>query len=107
MFYHVTPSGILAPLGGASQKWDAEFSVKKSILREYAEALFSYKKLERGRLEDGRLLTAYNLLSDPRIHSLPAAETAGDVKIRYTGLSVNLLTLRPEIHTLILVPNAD
>jgi hypothetical protein len=106
-FYHLTPSGILAPFHGAEMWNKAEYSAKNSLLREYAEELFAYKHLERGRLDDGRRLNAENLNENPRIRSLLDATARSDVQLKYLGMSVNLLTLRPELHFLILIRNAD
>jgi hypothetical protein len=103
LFYHVAPAGILSPLDADWRDWREEFSVWQTLSREYAEELFGYNSLERGLHEDGSRVAAHNLRHNPRIDALWAANKTGEVSVRYTGVSINLLTLRPEVHVLIMV----
>lgn len=97
LFKHVAPSGIFAPVGANRRDELGEFSIRRCLLREYAEELFGYKDLEQGHgilAEDVEALPPVRRLLD-----------AGDntVALRYCGVAVPLLTLRPEIYVLIFV----
>jgi len=97
-FWHVAPSGIFAPLDAEHRDDSREFSVRSSILREYAEELFSYLDLEDGKGSD-----ASKLVSLRPIKALKKAQQEGRVSLHYCGISVPLLTLRPELSVLIFV----
>jgi len=99
---HVAPAGIFAPINAERREEETEFSVRNCIMREYAEELFGYKDLEQG---EGLLAT--NVMALPPIHELHKAEQAGTVALRYCGISVPLLTLRPEIYVLIFIKDAN
>ncbi|HWT93417.1 MAG TPA: hypothetical protein VN238_10505 [Solirubrobacteraceae bacterium] len=94
---HVAPSGIFAPLNDWKPSLTDEFSIRRSLLREYVEELYADSDLERGR----------NLSADielyEEVHRLQAMLDTGTADLVYTGLSHNLLTLRTEICTLLLV----
>jgi hypothetical protein len=98
-FDHVAPSGIFAPLNwqGAVSMY-AEYSVRLNIYREYAEELFDREDLERG-------LGLYNdVRAYPEIGRLEEMlSDDSSAQLAYTGISVNLLTLRPEICALLLI----
>jgi hypothetical protein len=79
-FVHVAPSGLLAPPPGTPIRWAEGFSVRRTILQEFAEEIL-------GLPDDDE--------SEP-----------GDLEIRYCGISVPLLTLRPEVCLLILFRDA-
>ncbi|MFF5077859.1 esterase/lipase family protein [Actinoplanes sp. NPDC000266] len=101
-FFHVAPAGIFAPMNGERRDVPSEYSVLTSILREYGEELFAYQDLEQG---DGRLATDPEAL--PPIRELLAAKRRGDVRILYSGISIPLFTLRPEICVAVLVKRGD
>src|SRR5205814_9233029 len=46
LFAHVAPSGIFAPIGADRRDDAAEFSIRRCLLREYAEELFGYRSEE-------------------------------------------------------------
>jgi hypothetical protein len=103
-FQHVFPSGILAPTSSRYVGPRAEYSAKRAFLREFAEELFGYDELAH----DSRDLRDAIRGIWPIEHLLKATEPRPDgqppiVQIRYTGLAVPLLTLRPEIYILVLV----
>ena len=102
MLSHVAPAGIFAPINAKRREEPAEFFVRNCILREYAEELFGYKNLEQG---EGQLAT--NVAALPPIQTLTEAEQDPIVTLRYCGISVPLLTLRPEIYVLIFIRNAE
>jgi hypothetical protein len=102
-FDHVAPSGIFAPLNWqGALSIHAEYSVMLNILREYAEELYDRDDLERG----------LGLYDD--VHAYPEIARLQEMlrdatvaRLVYTGISVNLLTLRPEICTLLLIRDPD
>jgi hypothetical protein len=97
LYNHVMPSGILAPLDWHEGSLHDEYSVERNLLREYSEELFSNEDLELGRdigNDVYRVAEVQRLLNERRNAVL---------EFYYTGVSVNLFTLRPEICTLILV----
>ena len=93
---HVAPSGIAAPLSPNFMGWKKEFSFRQSILREYAEELFDYKELATGESA-----AAWSVEHVPPVRELLRASETGEVVLRYCGISVPLLTLRPEVCYLI------
>jgi hypothetical protein len=97
-YTHVAPSGIFAPINAERRDDPTEFSLRRCILREYAEELFGYKDLEQG---EG--LLARDVEALPPVRELLEAEREGTVVLRYCGISVPLLTLRPEVYVLIFI----
>jgi hypothetical protein len=97
-FRHVFPSGILQPTDSRFRRERDEYSVRRSFQREYAEELFGY-----GELTWDRLGLSDSLQGVWPIDELTEAVAAGKVDMRFTGLSVPLLTLRPELYVLIFV----
>ncbi|WP_406071148.1 hypothetical protein [Micromonospora sp. NBC_01638] len=103
-FQHVFPSGILAPTSSRYGSERSEYSVKRAFLREFAEELFGYDDLtfDSRNLRDalGSIWPIQHLLNATQPG--PLGERPA-VEIRYTGISVPLLTLRPEVYVLVLV----
>ncbi|MEU8158767.1 hypothetical protein [Micromonospora parva] len=103
-FQHVFPSGILAPTSSRYGSERSEYSVKRAFLREFAEELFGYDDLafDSRDLRDalGGIWPIQHLLNATQPG--PFGERPA-VEIRYTGISVPLLTLRPEVYVLVLV----
>ena len=88
LFNHVAPSGVLQPPRGRDDLWRSWFSVEKNFLAEFTEELYPSSRQS----------------GDPEaVHSNPHAERlfrligGGDASLWYTGVSVNLLMLRPEV----------
>ena len=99
-FNHVIPSGIFQPLDFTgrvmSRKFvDTEFSVRRTFDREFIEELYAAEEFA-----DPGSLVIPNPEHEPEIARLNAED---QVNLYYTGVSVNLLTLRPEICLLLLV----
>jgi len=71
------------------------------VLREFAEELYDDSELDLGS----------NFFHDveavPEVVRLTELLASGAADLVYTGISVNLLTLRPEIGTLLLVRDPD
>jgi hypothetical protein len=102
-FVHVAPSGIFAPTEQHwPDDWRQDFSVRRTVLREYAEELFDHDELEGNT---GR----YGLQAEqtPPVQRLLKAVGRKQVALRYCGISVPLLTLRPEIDVLIFVRDPE
>ncbi|TCO54975.1 helix-turn-helix domain-containing protein [Actinocrispum wychmicini] len=99
-FNHVIPAGIFQPLepGGSHLSdhfVDAEFTVRRTFEREYIEELFDAENYADVGGEP--ILTPANEPEIQRLRDEPSA------KLYYTGVSLNLLTLRPEICLLLLI----
>ncbi|MEV7625025.1 hypothetical protein [Actinoplanes sp. NPDC089786] len=97
-FLHVAPAGILAPSGVTRTDWREGFSVRQTVLREYAEEMFGYRLETSGAAEVNATVPVRDLVK---------AIEAGEAELRLTGVSVPLLTLRPEICVLLLVHEPD
>jgi hypothetical protein len=100
-FIHVMPSGIFQPLDDDESPWN-EHSIERNIYREYAEELFSFDELHRPSA-----LRYHDLEKIPPIVRLRALIERGGADVYFTGVSVNLLTLRLEMCTLLLVHESD
>jgi len=89
---HVIPSGMFQEF---TDETDKEFNVIHTIRREYLEELFSVPESEyHGQ-------PAQSFFGDPRMQYVSRLITDGKAKLYFTGVGVNLLTLRPEICTLL------
>lgn len=98
-FNHVAPSETFQPLDVGDAASPSEYSVEISLLREYAEELHDRREFRQGKhvrtdVEAGRW-----------VRWLGRKRAKGEVFVRYTGVSVSLMTLRPEICVLILFRN--
>ena len=69
----------------------------RDLFREYVEELYAGDEFQVGEEP------FHDVESEPEIVRLKAVLDSGDAAVYYTGVSVNLLTLRPEICTLLLV----
>ncbi len=99
--YHVVPSGMFQPFipSDSSDLLQGQFSVAETVMREFVEELYGVEELETG---DGRVdpeaiyrRREARLLSD-------MLET-GDAALLYSGVAINLLALRPEICTVLII----
>ena len=96
-FNHVAPSGIFQPFDEKTPSPTSEFSVERAILREYVEELYDDPTYRRGSQ------LSPDPLEEPEIIRLRRLIQRGHAELLYTGISVNLLTLRPEICMVLLV----
>jgi hypothetical protein len=99
--YHVVPSGMFQPFvpAEAEDSLRGQFSVYASVMREFVEELYGVEELETG---DGRVdPDAIYHRREARL--LGRMLDAGDAALLYTGVAVNLLALRPEICTVLIV----
>jgi hypothetical protein len=99
-FNHVIPSGIFQPLEPpglvpSSAFFEREFNVERNFHREFIEELYDSEEYAD---PGGRPI--YLPHEQPEIERLRSERQA---KLYYTGVSVNLMTLRPEICLLLLI----
>lgn len=95
---HVIPGFMFQP---TSDYLDYEYNVTHNIYREYLEELFSLpEKLEINRHPN-------HFYSDKRLLFLKELILKGQAKFYFTGIAVNLLNLRPEICTMLLITDKN
>lgn len=94
--YHVVPSFIFQPVWGHSKE---EYSVRHNIYREYLEEIFGIKEVEHS---SGEIAFDYFYEHDKLVQLRSLLESKGG-ELLLTGYAVNLLNLRPEICTLLLI----
>jgi hypothetical protein len=92
---HVIPSFMFQP---ATDYLKEEFSVKHNIYREYLEEVFNEPEPQEG--EAGHWRYFYD---DPRLRYLRRLLYAQKAELYFSGVAVNLLNLRPEICTVLLI----
>jgi len=99
--YHVIPSGMFQPFVPAESEdvLRSQFSVAAAALREKVEELYGVQELETG---DGAV-DPQAIFHRREARLLDDLLQAGDAALLYTGVAVNLLALRPEICTLLLI----
>jgi len=99
--YHVVPSGMFQPFipGESADLLEGQFSVLATAVREFVEELYGVEELETG---DGRVdpqaiyrRRESQLLNDMLKH--------GTAALLYTGVGVNLLALRHEVCTVLVI----
>lgn len=101
---HVAPAGMFAPFSDDPLDVPGDYSVRWNILREFVEELYGNKKAEGPESHFDRL----DLSSEPpvqRLESLFAASPGSGLYL--TGMSVNLLTLQPEVCLLLFIDDPD
>jgi hypothetical protein len=91
-FNHVAPSGILSPHFEDPVPSIDECSVERNFFREWVEEIYAQDAFERPEGID-----APDPEYAPEVIRLKQAISDGRAALYYTGVSVNLLTLRPEI----------
>jgi transcriptional regulator with XRE-family HTH domain len=99
--YHVIPSGMFQPFvpGESEDSLRGQFSVRATVVREFVEELYGVEELETG---DGRV-DAQAIYHRREARLLARMLKAGDAALLYSGVAVNLLALRPEICTVLLI----
>lgn len=96
--FHVIPAAMFEPsIVSAAEP----FSIHENVLREYAEECFKRKATEQSHPRP------YWYHKYPEVKALKSILSEPDHGIhRLTGLAVNLLNLRPEVCTLLLIHDA-
>jgi hypothetical protein len=99
--YHVVPSGMFQPFipGESHDLLQDQFSVAATVVREFVEELYGVHELETG---DGRV-DPNAIYSRREARLLDNMLKAGDAALLYAGLAVNLLALRHEICTVLII----
>jgi len=95
--FHVIPSFMMEY---EVEDFAHEFKVTHNIFREYTEELFDYN------FTGTKIFYDY-FYSDPRLKFLQEILQRNDASLYYTGITVNLLNLRPEICALLLIRSPD
>jgi transcriptional regulator with XRE-family HTH domain len=99
--YHVVPSGMFQPFI-PSESPDlllSQFSVSATATREFVEELYGVQELETG---DGRV-DPQAIYRRPEARLLSDMLKGGSATLLYTGVAVNLLALRHEICTVLVI----
>ena len=94
---HVVPSFMFQPIVG---NIDFEFSVLHNIYREYLEEIFDIP-------EEDHSFTVDSIYKNANIKYLDTLLKNGEAELYFTGIAVNLLNLRPEICTLLLIKSPE
>lgn len=97
---HIIPSFMFQPV---VRCYDDEYSVRHNIYREYLEEIFGRRDLDR---PTGELRHDF-FYDDPNLRYLEELESKGKARFFFTGISMNLMSLRPEIHTLLLISDPE
>lgn len=93
--YHVMPTFMFQP-AAADRAVSAEWSVRHQIYREYLEELFGLPENPAPQRPD-------YFYDHPALLTLRRYLAEGQAKLYLTAVVINLLTLRPEICTLLLI----
>lgn len=97
---HIVPSFMFQPVSGWIKE---EYSIRHNIYREYLEELFNKTELVYHSGEYG-----YDYFyEDDNLKYLIELEKKGDAKFMLSGISIDLLKLRPEIMTVLLINNPE
>ena len=99
--YHVVPSGMFQPFipGESADLLQEQFSVTATAVREFVEELYGVHELETG---DGRV-DPNAIYRRREAKLLDGMLKAGDAALLYSGVAVNLLALRHEICTVLVI----
>jgi transcriptional regulator with XRE-family HTH domain len=99
--YHVVPSGMFQPFvpGESGDLLRSQFSVFETVMREFVEELYGVEELETG---DGRV-DPQAIYHRREARLLSDMLRVGDALLLYSGVAVNLLALRPEICTVLII----
>lgn len=95
-FFHTVPSLMMQPMLADER---VEYSVRHNIYREYLEEVFGAAEGE-APCTPAQYQAIYD---DPAIRYLQQGEAAGSARLLLSGLAMDLLKLRPEICSLLLI----
>ncbi|MEU9190654.1 hypothetical protein AB0D14_40315 [Streptomyces sp. NPDC048484] len=101
-FNHVAPSGIFAPYDESFPSPIEEFSIRRNFYREWVEELYAAEEHEHPPYA----VVLPDPEDEPEITRLKDLFRNGIGRLNYTGISVNLLTLRPEICMALIVEDS-
>jgi transcriptional regulator with XRE-family HTH domain len=99
--YHVVPSGMFQPFipSESTDLLQSQFSVFATVAREFVEELYGVEELETG---DGRV-DPQAIYRRREARLLTDMLEYGGAALLYTGVGVNLLALRHEICTVLII----
>lgn len=97
---HVVPSAMFSP---ELRLFEDEYSVRHNFYREYLEELYGMSELSRMSNQIGHDFF-YN---DPHLQYLRELERDGKAHLLLSGVSTSLLTMRPEICTVLLIEDPE
>lgn len=98
---HVVPGFMFQPT--VTTNFSNEFSITHNVYREYLEEIFSVPEMEL--LPEN---THWNqFYSDVRLQYLMSLISEGSAKLYFTGVAINLMNLRPEVCTLLVIDNPE
>jgi hypothetical protein len=95
-FYHVLPAFIFQPT--EADQAQSQWRISQHIYREYLEELFGASETST--------TSAEWIFAHPAMRDLQAMMDSGLASLYLTGITMNLLTLRPEICALLLIRDA-
>lgn len=95
---HVIPGFMFQ---ATSDYKELEYSVTYNIFKEYLEELFDKPE------ELNRNLHPNHIYADKRLQYLLTLLNNGEARLYFTGITMNLLNLRPEICTLLFITNPE
>lgn len=91
---HVIPSFMFQP---ATVEYDTEYSILHNIFREYLEEMYNRPDPKVDETDPNYFF------NDPPLQELRHMLATDQAELFYSGIAVNLLSLRPEICTLLLI----
>jgi transcriptional regulator with XRE-family HTH domain len=99
--YHVVPSGMFQPFipSESPDLLQSQFSVFATVAREFVEELYGVQELETG---DGRV-DPQAIYRRREARLLSDMLKSGGAALLYTGVAVNLLALRHEVCTVLVI----
>jgi hypothetical protein len=99
--YHVVPSFMFQPMTGVNQQ-KLEYDIIHNVLREYSEEVFSRTDVGKADAADN-----YNYFYNfPEVKMIKEMLDTGSARLFVSGIALNLLNLRPEILTLLIIHDA-
>jgi len=98
--YHVLPAMMFQPTTPEFSHPDHEWSIKHQVLREVLEEMFNMPEQLHNEQWDF-------FYQHPAMVYLQALMDSGQAQLYVTGIILNLLTLRPEVSTLLLIRDPE
>ncbi len=97
--YHVIPAGTFQPILWNDREHATEFDIDFTLLREFAEECYNDKADEEGHLDDS---IAEIRKKNRRLDATLQLHAQGAIKTFFMGLSIDPVTLKPEVLALCL-----
>ena len=97
---HVVPAGMFQPLNQDNAFAATEFSLRRNVLREFGEELLDKEELIQ---EQGSVNPDQPFTEDSDLRALKDLFDTGGADLRFLGIGLDPVTLKPEILTLLIV----